>query len=585
MEPQGLSDYLEIWRRRKRIVIITALCGIVVAAAVAILWPPTYRSSATILMEEPQVPRDLVSSTITSYADQRVQVITQRVMATKNLIGIMDKYKLYADRREIEPASVLVEEMREDIGFHLVSAEVVDPRSGRPTQANIAFTLSFDYDRPSVAQRVLSELVSLYLAENLRTRQQTVADTAEFLAKESAKLDATINELEAKLATFKKKHAGTLPEDAQANMRRIDRLQRALSEASSKLSVLEERQIYLRSELAQIDPQLGTFKKSGTRILSPKEQLRALQTEIIGLNSRYGPQHPDIIRLKREIKALEEEVGTGAGSLGLKDSLKAAEAELAELRKKYGPEHPDVVKQRRTVQGLKASLKANKGKSSSSPPRDEEPDNPAYIQLRAQLKAVELQIKGLRRGRATLRKQIERREDAVSKSPEVERVYLALQRNHAETSKRQQEVKAKLMQAELGKSLESAAKSERLSLIEPPSLPAEPVRPNRWAILILGFVLSIGSGVGLAGLFEATDKRVYGARHLANLAGAPPLAIIPDIVRTRDTWAKRIKWALICLVLLGLGAFGAWVFHAFVMPLDVLWFTILRRLGIQTWTV
>jgi uncharacterized protein involved in exopolysaccharide biosynthesis len=580
LEPQGLSDYLEIWTRRKRSVILTSLCGIVVAAAVALLWPPTYRSSATILMEEPAVPRDLVRSTITSYADQRVQVITQRVMATRNLITIMEKHNLFADRRETEPASVLAEELREDINFKLISAEVVDPRSGRPTEANIAFTLSFDYGEPGRAQRVLSELVSLYLAENLRTRQQTVAETAEFMAKEAAKLETLINGLEAKLAAFKRKHAGTLPEDAQVNARRIERFQRELGDATSKISVLEERRIFLKSELAQIDPQLGAFKKGGVRVLTPKEQLRALQTEMIGLNSRYGPQHPDVVRLKREIKALEEEVGSKGGGPMLKEGLKAAEAELAELRKKYGREHPDVVKQRRTVEGLRAALKAEGGKGGAGGTPGETADNPAYIQLRAQLRAVEFELKGKRAEVRAARRNLERLEEAMARAPEVEAAYLSLQRQHTEAATRQLEVKAKLMQAELGKSLEAAAKSERLSLIEPPSLPVEPIRPNRWAIMILGLVLSVGSGVGLAGLFEATDKRVYGARHLALVAGAPPLAVIPEIERSRDIWGKRVKVMIVLAAFAGLVAAAAWAVHNLVMPLDVLWFTVERKLGV-----
>lgn len=527
------------------------------------------------------MPRDLVRSTITSYADQRVQVITQRVMATRNLLKIIEDHRLFRDRRESEPPTALVERMRAQIKFELLSANVVDPRSGRPTEANIAFTLSFEYREPQMAQRVLSELVSLYLAENLRARQQGVTETAEFLAKEVAKVKSTVRQLEEKLSAFKQKYPGNLPEDAQINIQRLDRLQRSLSDTTSRIRVHEERRIFLRSELSQVDPQLGAFKRDGVRILTPKEELRARQTELIGLSARYGPRHPDVVRIKREIEALRSEVGSETGEPVLRDSLRIAKADLAELQKKYGHSHPDVVQQRRKVETLEKAAEEKSSKAATSGLKSEEIDNPAYIQLRAQLAATELELGAAKQQRDVLKKEIDLMEERMARSPEVERSYLALQRDHLNATTRLREVRAKLMEAELGKSLEAESKSETLSLIEPASLPIAPVKPNRIAILILGSVFSVGMGIGVGGILEAMDKRIYGARQLARVAGAPPLAAIPDIANPRDTWVKRSWWIVIFLGLGGVLILGAVVVNNFFIPLDVLWFTLERKIGIS----
>ena len=61
----------------------------------ALAWPPTYRSTGTILIEQQEIPTDLVRSTVTSYADERVQIISQRVMTTQNLLEIIRRYELY----------------------------------------------------------------------------------------------------------------------------------------------------------------------------------------------------------------------------------------------------------------------------------------------------------------------------------------------------------------------------------------------------------------------------------------------------------------------------------------------------------
>src|SRR6516165_5458123 len=119
------------WRRRHLFLIVAGTLS-ALTIALALLWPPTYRTGATILIEQQEIPQELVRSAITSFADQRVQVISQRVMTTQNLMTLIDRYNLYPDIRDSKPREVLLQRMRSDIGMHMISADVIDPRSGRP---------------------------------------------------------------------------------------------------------------------------------------------------------------------------------------------------------------------------------------------------------------------------------------------------------------------------------------------------------------------------------------------------------------------------------------------------------------------
>ncbi|MFO1466811.1 MAG: hypothetical protein U1F35_10300 [Steroidobacteraceae bacterium] len=102
------------------------------AILTALLWPPTYRSTGTILIEQQEVPTDFVRSAATSYADQRVQMISQRVMTSANLIGIIEKYSLYPAKRDTASREALVDTIRNDIDLKMISADVVDPRQADP---------------------------------------------------------------------------------------------------------------------------------------------------------------------------------------------------------------------------------------------------------------------------------------------------------------------------------------------------------------------------------------------------------------------------------------------------------------------
>src|SRR5436190_762458 len=99
-ETKDLRDYLSAFSRRKRQILATVVTLFLITVAVVVLLPSVYRSTATILIEQQEMPADLVRSTISSYADQRIQVISQQVMTRANLMQIVAKYNLYPrDRR------------------------------------------------------------------------------------------------------------------------------------------------------------------------------------------------------------------------------------------------------------------------------------------------------------------------------------------------------------------------------------------------------------------------------------------------------------------------------------------------------
>jgi hypothetical protein len=134
------------------------------------------------------------------------------------------------------------------------------------------------------------------------------------------------------------------------------------------------------------------------------------------------------------------------------------------------------------------------------------------------------------------------------------------------------------MQAQVAEQLERGRKAERFTLIEPPIFPEKPYRPNRAVILMMGALLALAGGIGAAALREAIDQTVHSARDVVRVMQVPMLAVLPALpspvlVRRRS----RLRWiaATGTLVLVGIALAG---FHNFVMPLDVAWYGLLRRL-------
>ncbi len=579
--PKNLRDYLAVVNRRKYQVLITAFIVLFLMALLAFGLPPAYRSSATILIEQQEIPEELVRSTVTSYADQRIQIISQRVMTSSNLWSVIEKFHLYTDRREKDPREVLVERMRSDIALRTISAEVVDPRSGRPTEATIAFTLSYESRSPATAQRVANELTSLFLNENLKTRTQMAADTSGFLTEEAQKLEREIAVLEKLLAEFKEKNINSLPELVSLNLTLMDKTERDLLEIERQIRLLEERKIYLKSELSQLNPASTVFSESGERILSSAGRLKVLEAEYIKLSATYSPEHPDIQKLKKEIAALRQELGMVATDTGeLQKQLTGLRSELALARDKYSAEHPDVIRLKKSIAGLEKQLAERDDVVVGGAAAGVNADNPVYIQLQTTLNAANKELQSLNLKARDLKNKIADFEQRLVDSPQVEREYKSLTRDYQNATLKYQEIKAKEMEARLAESLEVERKGERFTLIEPPLLPEKPVKPNRKMILVVGFLFSVAGGIGVAFLLDSVDGNIHGRKAVANLLGRPPLASIPYI-QTEEELGKKIKYLKYGVVsCVGACLFGAVLFHFVIMPIDTFWFVMLRRLGI-----
>jgi hypothetical protein len=207
------------------------------------------------------------------------------------------------------------------------------------------------------------------------------------------------------------------------------------------------------------------------------------------------------------------------------------------------------------------------------------PDNPAYIQLKAQLSGVLNDLQALQAQDRELRARVADYQRKILLSPEVEKEYRELARDLESAQLKYQEVRSKQMEAQFAQNLEINRKGERFTLIEPPLPPEEPVSPNRPAILVLGLILSLALGAGVAALLESVDATVRGRRDVVELLQAAPLAIVPRITTTSDVRAAKRRARLAVCTTAAACVMTILAVHFFYRPLDVLWFAAIRHLG------
>ena len=561
----------EIWlaiKRRFRLIAFVSLTIIVIGLLVALLLPSIYRSQAVILIEKQEIPVDLVRSTVTSFADQRIQVISQRVMSSTNLTRVIDKYQLYEDLRERETREETLDRMRENIQLEMISADVVDPRSGRPTEATIAFSLSFEDNSARKAQSVANELVTLFLNENIKSRTGTAMETTSFLDDEAEGLRKRVVDLEEKIAEFKDANAGNRPELENLTRDLMNRTELHLSEVERRIHETVQQKIYLEGNLAQHQPSLPD---SGPRGSSAIEELRSTEIALSAAEASYGEVHPDVIRLRKQAEGLRSTIEPEDARALYTQELAVARANLQAAIDNYAPEHPDVIKARNNVRVLEDKL--------ATIPADLEspPNNPAYVALAARLQASNAQLTSLQDKHDELAAKLDNYADSLMLIPDAEAEYRALMRDYETAIAKYQEISAKQMEARLSQNLESERKGEKFTLIEPPLLPEKPSKPNRLAIVLISCIFGLAGGARVA---EALDDRVRSRKDIQIIFKAPPLAHIPYIDGLEPTNSRVASSAALVLVALVVLAIAMFAVHLLFMPLDVLWFALMRKIGL-----
>ena len=465
-----MGDLIAIARRRLWAWLSVFSLILVGTVTLAYTLPPVYKSSAKILVQLQEMPDDVVSSTIGGYVEARLSALDQRIQSSDSLLKLIDKYNLYPELAEAGLETEMVGQARASIIRESSAVEVAGP-SGRTGTATVYFILSFEHEKPALAQKAAGDLAEMYLAENSRLRVETASDVSRFLKDEAARVARDLEEVDAKIAAFKEQHVNELPEQNDMNRRMLEDAENNIIRSEQRIMALDDRRRDLETSI----------RLQNANRLTVGELLDMRRSELAQAESRYSPLHPDVKRLKKEVEDLKAQLNDPSKVFVLGE------------------------------EGVKAY------------------DSSANIALQSQLSEVKSNLQVEREAVSEMQRKIAQYEQRLLGAPAIEKEYQQLSFERDNLSNALGGIKQKQLDAELAVQLELQSKGERFTLVEPATLPTDPERPNRPALVLLGLVFAIGASVGLVALIERFDTSVHGATAIARIMRAPPLASIPVI--------------------------------------------------------
>jgi polysaccharide chain length determinant protein (PEP-CTERM system associated) len=497
------AKIISILLRRKLLIAAATVVGISLAAYLAVSLPNVYESSALILITPQGLPSSYVNSTVTQSVEQRSRAIIEQILSRSKLESIISEFNLY-------PLDTPGPTMEYRIA-RLRSAIRTEIRRNDPVQ------LSFEAENPETAMQVTARLASLFVEENLRLREQQATGTRVFMNAEVNRLRQELEEQEAKVNNYKGQHRFELPEQLEANLRTLQQLRTELQANIARLAALRERKASLEQQAAEADV-LGIAAAGRTVIgtglpESRSQQIQNRKIEVEILLSKYSERHPDVIRLKEEIQALEVE----AHALQSKTDQTLAVRETP-------------------VKSFRQTLNAQ------------------INELNSELSALDSANEQLRSNIAVYQGRI----DGTS----VRSIELAkITRTYDITLKKYQDLLAKSLDSQLSENMEKKQKGEQFQIVDPANYPENPSRPNRLYILLLGLVAGLGGGVALAFLLEQLDNSFNTADEVSAYMNLPLLATIPAMVTRGSVLEVRRAQGVIVMASVVVLAVGLALIH------------------------
>lgn len=500
---RSVPDYLAIALRRRWYLILPMFLGW--AAVVVSAWfiPPKYRSETVIIVEQQKVPEQYVVSNVAVDLQQRLQSMTEQILSRTRLLGIIDSFQLYRKKGQQADPDLLVKQMRKDIKIDLVQAP------GRPWELS-AFKISYSASTPVLAQQVTKELSSLFIEENLQTRQQLSEDTTKFLENQLEQARKNLASQEERLREFKSRYLGELPEQLQTNIQILSGLQARLQAATEALDQANQQKLYLESLLNQyktLRSQLAA--RSGNPGVSRPtldDQIERLKAELADLSARATPKHPDVLRLKRE--------------------LADAETMKQQMHAEPNPGKPEEIVEISEGPRSLADLQA------LSP----------ILQVEGQIKSNRLEITNRQTEVRRLEAQIDAYQSRLNMTPVREQQVAALTRDYEQSRTNYESLLNKKMQSEMATSLEKRHEGQQFRIIDAPNFPEKPYSPDRLKFSLLGLVFGIALGLGVTALVEMMDERIYSEQDVLSVTPVPVLSAIPQLQSAVEQ--QRQQWFL-----------------------------------------
>ncbi len=521
---------LDILFRGKWLLVIPLCITLTIGITKTLTSNKIYEASTLILIQPQRVPTNYVQSVVTDNVNQRISTMSQQILSRSNLERIINQFGLYNKQKGMYLEDKIAN-MRKRIQIKL----------DRGRSSSKTFSISYRGSDPDRVMRIANTLAAYYMDENLRVREAQAVGTSEFLDSELEKTRKNLEEREQRLAAYRTKYMGGLPDELDSNLKTLDRLQKQLSDKNMELREARNAKAMIETQISQSREMLvqpfedpfasSDFEDYNTLVDSMNENnLKVAQAQYDNLLLQYTEKHPDAVKLKKTIDKLTVIV----------------EAERKAFKKKQQEElEKEKLREQEEEKALLSTEESNMEFTA--------------MQQGSQLQNIKNLIATLKNDIKAIEEKMALYQQRVEDTPKRELELQSLKRDYANIQGVYHSLLDRKLEAELSVNMERKQKGEQFKILDHAQLPEKPISPNVKMLLLLSVASGLAIGGGILAVKEIIGFSVIRRDdQIENRLGLNVLAVIPILKSSRDIMKQRIMQAffmLCCLYAAGFLAF------------------------------
>jgi len=507
--PSSIFQKLSILRmlsKRKWLAATLWLVGSLLSIVVVRLLPSVYTAEAVVLVDSQKIPENFVSSTVSGDIAGRLALISQNIMTSTRLLDIINTFALYQNERKSLTQEELLRKMREDI-----SVDFEKSWTGGKMQS---FRLGYRGRNAKTVAEVANRLAGLYVAENVRARENQAEGTVDFLRQQLQEAKRSLDEQEQKVAEFKREHNGTLPEQQSSLLGTLSSLSVELQGVQTSVDRAQENELSLKAAMSAAESSEASLRASFQRESRGSDSIVTDSGQVLKTRSEVLDEHLRALRLKYTADYPE---------------VQTLETELSEAKRRESEETPAAPSDGSGApSGRGSSDVLNQHATIASPELIRSRERIAT--LRGQIEIAKHQINSLEKQRDRLAAAISDCRARISQLPLVEQEMTGLKRNYEESANNYNSLLQKKLAAGVATDMEHSQQSERFTVIDPARSPQKAIKPDRPVLAIVGSLASLVIGLLLGFLLEYRKQIFLGEWELP--AGTVVLGRVPLIQMT-----------------------------------------------------
>ncbi len=536
-----LEDYIDVARRHAAWILGPTFAGIVISTVWAFIVPNTYVSQATLQITPAQISENIVKSTINQRLTERISEMQEEILSRTSLSNIIQdpRLDLYKADRASRPLEDVIETMRNrDVRI------TINSLPGEGSRGSSAFSISFAYPDRVKAHDTVQTLITRFQEANLTSQrnQQNMVNT--FVHDQLSEAKAKLDQVEEELAKFRAENAGKLPEQESLNMAQLNALQQTAATINDALNRTAQERVQLDARLATLESQVALAgsldaeteislpaARQNERLVQLNKQIADTSTQLSLLRQTYKPSYPDIRVTEGAIEALRRE----------RDDLQKQQQDETETKPKEPVKKVTNFKRAEAMSNIQGQIDATK----------------------AQIKALEMEDANRKKDQAKSAALLQSYQDRLAATTGIESRYADLMRASQAARDRYQVLQAQQGLTEQNGELLQRKAGEQLDVLDPPSQPQQPSKPNRWVYVGGGTAVAFIVGLAFAGVQEAKDTSLKNLKDVRAYTNLPVLSSIPLLENALLVRRKRrimyLTWS--AAVILGIVAVSAALYY------------------------